>query len=148
MDTSNDHTHTNTHTKKILFVTNAESGQANTILAMALEASTRPQLEAHIASFPILERRVTRLSPNVVFHPLDGVDLKEAITAQGMVGGTVPHRPRSGAFKAYGRNMAFFLTGWEGDGTSNYGSSFLGMCVMTERAVLYSFFLSIYADMR
>lgn len=107
--------HARTYTKKILFVTNAESGQANTILAMALEASTRPQLEAHVASFPILERRVTRLSPTVVFHPLDGVDMKEAMTAQGWVSGTFAHRPRSGVFKAYGRNMALILTAWEGD---------------------------------
>ena len=46
--------------RKIPFVTNSESGQANTIMAMALEATTRPHVEVHIASFPVLKRRVER----------------------------------------------------------------------------------------
>ena len=64
-------------TRKILFVTNSEIGQANTILAMALEATTRPHLEAHLASFPVLKRRVESLNPEINFHPLDGKAMVE-----------------------------------------------------------------------
>ena len=79
--------------KKILFVTNSESGQANTILAMALEATTRPHVEAHIASFPVLKRRVERLSQKINFHPLDGKDMLEMLAAQGITEETIPHPP-------------------------------------------------------
>ena len=81
MNTNNGHA--GVQTKKILFLTNAESGQANTILAMALEASTRPHVEVHIASFPVLEQRVQRLSPNLQFHPLDGKDYIEMLAGHG-----------------------------------------------------------------
>jgi hypothetical protein len=68
-------------TRKILFLPNAESGQANTILALALEALTRPHVKVHVASFPILKRRVERPGPIPNFHTLDGVNMFRVLVA-------------------------------------------------------------------
>ena len=70
-------------TGKILFLPNAESGQANTVLTLALEAFTRPHVQVHAASFPILKRRVERPGPIPNFHTLDGVNTFEVLVAQG-----------------------------------------------------------------
>ena len=102
-------------TRKILFVTNSESGQANTILAMALEATTRPHVEVHIASFPVLKRRVERLSPNINFHALDGTDLAQMMVARGFSEENVAHPPTTKSFKAYRQMMPAVLAGWDGD---------------------------------
>jgi UDP:flavonoid glycosyltransferase YjiC (YdhE family) len=100
-------------TKKVLFVTNSESGQANTVLAMALEATKRPHVQVHIASFPVLERRVERLSPNIHFHPLDGKPMLEMMAEQGVSEETLPHPPTTKSHEPYGRSLAVVLTGWD-----------------------------------
>jgi len=107
------------HTRKILFVTNAESGQANTILAMALEALTRPHVEVHIASFPVLKQRVERLSPKLHFHTLDGKDLLEALASapQGLKEVHYSHPPTWKSFAPYGQSLGLILTGWDGECT-------------------------------
>ena len=115
MNTSNGHA--NVQTRKVLFLTNSESGQANTILAMAHEASTRPHVEVHIASFPILERRVKRLSPKLIFHPLDGEDMVAVLKAQGISERDLPHPPTTKSFVAFGRNLMTVMMGWEGECT-------------------------------
>jgi hypothetical protein len=101
-------------TRKILFVTNSESGQANTILAMAHEAATRPHVDVHIASFPVLERRVKKLSPKLNVHPLDGEDMLEVLRAQGVLERDLPHPPTTKSFAAYGRNLVTVMVCWEG----------------------------------
>ena len=110
MDPTNDNG-TN-QARKILFVTNSESGQANTILAMALEATTRPHIEVHVASFPVLKRRVERLSPKINFHPLDGKEMIEMLLAQRVSEETLPHPPTTKSYEPY-QKMEFFLTGWD-----------------------------------
>jgi hypothetical protein len=112
MDTQSDDAHT--HTRRILFLTNAESGQANTILATALEALARPHVEVHVASFPILKRRVKGLSPKLNFHALDGVDMRESLLGQGFSEADSSHLPARKNFAAYGRPLPLFLTGWNG----------------------------------
>ena len=102
-------------TRKILFVTNSESGQANTILAMALEATTRPHVEAHLASFPVLKQRVERLSPKINFHPLGGKEMVEMLLARGFPGEDLPHPPTTKSYEPYGRKLALVLTGWDGE---------------------------------
>ena len=72
MDAQNNDPHI--HTRKILSLPNAESGQANTTLALVLEALTRSHVQVHVASFPILKRRVERPGPIPNFHTLDGVN--------------------------------------------------------------------------
>jgi UDP:flavonoid glycosyltransferase YjiC (YdhE family) len=111
MDTANNDAAV--QTKKVLFVTNSESGQANTVLAMALEATKRPHLEVHIASFPVLKRRIERLSPNVNFHPLDGKDLFETMAEQGISEETLPHPPTTKSLEPYGRALEVVLVGWD-----------------------------------
>ena len=108
-----DNGHAGVRTKKILFVTNAESGQANTILAMALEASTRPHVEAHVASFPVLEKRVRKLSPKIQFHPLGGMDFMEMVGSNGFPEEKFPHRPRSGVLSTCGKFVGVVLAGWD-----------------------------------
>ena len=100
-------------TKKILFLTNAESGQSNTILALALEASTRPNLEVHLASFPVLKRRVERLSSKIVFHDLDGHGSFENFAAHGLPEEDFPHPPVTKSFMAYDR----LQHNWDGERT-------------------------------
>ena len=103
-----------THTRKILFLTNAESGQANTILALALEALTRPHVQVHAASFPTLKRRVERLSPVLNFHVLDGVDMLESRMVQGFTEDRTPHPPTRKSFAPYGWPLPLLVTGWDG----------------------------------
>jgi len=105
-----------THTKKILFLTNSETGQANTILAMTLEAVTRPHVQVHIGSFPVLKQRVEKLSPKINFHALDGVEMVKSMRSKGFTEGGMPHPPTRTSFEAFGRNMALALVGWEGEG--------------------------------
>jgi hypothetical protein len=112
MNSSNGHA--DIRTRKILFVTNSESGQANTILAMANEASRRPHVDVHIASFPVLERRVKKLSPKLNFHPLDGEDMLEVLRAQGVLERDLPHPPTTKSFAAYGKNLVTVMVCWEG----------------------------------
>jgi len=113
MDTTN--SDTTVQARKILFVTNSESGQANTILAMALEATTRPHLEVHIASFPVLKRRIEELSPKINFHPLDGKALTEIVPARGLLEESLPHPPTIKSYEPYDRTFALIVTGWDGE---------------------------------
>ena len=106
--------------KTLLFVTNAESGQSNTILALALEASTRQQVEIHVASFPILKRRVERLSSKIKFHPLDGEGTFEIFEAHGLSERDFSHPPVTKSFVAYDRLRLV----WDGDSTFNVPSFF------------------------
>ena len=122
-------------------MTNAESGQANTILVMALEASTRPHVEVHIASFPVLEQRVQRLSPNLQFHPLDGMDFVEMLAGHGFFERDLPHRPRTGVFSAYPTFTGLILAGWDGECTSVFSHT-----MQTVSEDLHFCTFSLYAD--
>jgi len=113
MDTTN-HDGTSTQTRKVLFVTNSESGQANTILAMAVEATTRPHVQVHVASFPTLKRRIERLSPKINFHPLDGKDMSEMAAAQGLLGESIQHPPTTKSFEPYSF-LALMVAVWDGE---------------------------------
>ena len=106
--------------RKILFVTNSESGQSNTILAMALETTTRSHVEAHVASFPSLKRRVESLSPKINFHPLDGMSIFETAAARGLSEDRLPHPPTTKSYKPYGQSFVIALTGWDGECASRF----------------------------
>lgn len=116
MDADNDHGDVRA-IRRILFVTNAESGQANTILALALEASTRPQVEVHVASFPSLKKRVEKLSQKLNFHSLDGKDMIQVLRGRGITEQNLPHPPRSGVLAVYSKAMALIITVWDGECT-------------------------------
>lgn len=110
MDTENGHT--SIRTRNILFLTNAECGQSNTILALALEASTRHHLEVHIASFPVLKLRVERLSSKLKFHPLDSETMIKIGETQKLFDQNLPHLPATKSFAAYDKLLQFL---WDGE---------------------------------
>ena len=136
-------------TREVLFVTNSESGQANTILAMSLEATTRPHIQVHVASFPVLKRRVERLSPKISFHTLDGKDALEMATTRGLSEENIPHPPTTKSFKAYGRTLAALMTVWDGecafcfllriwvvtDACHPFGSAYMRLCDSIKRVI-------------
>lgn len=79
-------------TQRLLFITNAELGQANVHLAVIEELlSTKPDLELHVCSFGSLAQSVASLTPSVsgdaaantpnsvVFHELQGPTWKETL---------------------------------------------------------------------
>lgn len=106
--------HLDIRTRKILFLTNEESGQANTILALSLEACSRPHVEVHIASFPDLKRRVEKLSSKLNFHPLDGDNMFEVFSKRGVPEHELSHPPTTKSFVAY-ENIGLVLAVWEGE---------------------------------
>ena len=101
--------------KKLLFLTNSESGQANIVLAMALEALTRPHVEAHVASFPILKRRAERLDPRLNFHSLDGKSSVEATLELGYSISDLVHPPLRKRLVIDGRALCLGRAAWDGE---------------------------------
>lgn len=129
-------------TRKILFVTNAESGQANTVLALALEASLRPSVEVHVASFPILKHRVEKLSPKLNFHSLDGDHMFEVFSKQGFLERDMSSPPTTKSFVPY-EDMSRGLTVWNGE------CKFLSLIGRRRYLKVFSFCpASIHAGMR
>lgn len=57
------------NTRTVIFATNSESGQANTILALVAELLSRPGTEVHVASFATLENRVAAFRDNTLSQP-------------------------------------------------------------------------------
>ncbi|KAF9779593.1 hypothetical protein BJ322DRAFT_1167873 [Thelephora terrestris] len=84
--------------KTVLFLTVSEAGQSNSILALALELLTHPNIDSHIASFPILQKRVEQLSSTAkVADRIDwGVDSPSAIGQKPRTGYEKPHAYASG----------------------------------------------------
>ena len=96
--------------KNILLLTNCEYGQANVMLAVVYELLLQGEFDIHVASFPILERRVNDLHStlnskaisNLTFHALPGPTMMEAFTSRGDEFGT-PYCPGvQGAIESYG----------------------------------------------
>ncbi|KAK0734499.1 hypothetical protein B0T26DRAFT_670790 [Lasiosphaeria miniovina] len=63
--------------RKVLLLTNSELGQANVFLATS-HALLQLGAEVHFASFPAIESSVRALSREIVFHAVEGVDMKTA----------------------------------------------------------------------
>ena len=112
----------------ILFVTNSESGQANTILALIAELLSRPDVEVHVASFTALEKRVTALrdhilsqpsSSSLTFHTIDGVDMNTALRQRGIRDEDLIHSPTTESYKAYDTASAI-VTAWSGEGMAHF----------------------------
>ena len=108
--------------RKVLFFTHAESGQANTILALALELLTRPHVQVHVASFPILSRRVHALNQAIEFHTLDGTDMLGTLPAQGLAEESISHPPVSKSWDLHDRLLIPALAVWSGEGSSHHAS--------------------------
>lgn len=107
-------------TRKVLLFTHAENGQANTILALALELLTRPHVEVHVASFPSLSRRVHGLNQAIQFHPLDGTDMLHAVNSWGVTEDSFKHPPLSKSWDVYDRLLVPMVVIWSGEGSSHH----------------------------
>jgi hypothetical protein len=108
----------------ILFVTNSESGQANTILALVAELLSRPDTDVHVASFVALEKRVAALrdgvlssppSSSLTFHTIHGVDMNTALRQRGIRDEDLVHSPTTKSYKAYDIASAI-VTAWSCEG--------------------------------
>ena len=105
---------------RILFITNSESGQANTTLALVAELLSRPDTEVHVASFSALEKRVAALrdsafswpsSSSLTFHAIHGVDMNTALRQRGIRDEDLIHSPTTKSYKAYDIASAI-VTAW------------------------------------
>jgi len=134
MGTQNGDAHV--HTKKLLFLTNSESGQANTVLAMALEAVNRPHVEVHVASFQALKGRVEKLDPRLNFHPLDGKSMSEMALIRELFVEPMPHLPTRKSFAAYCGDLGLAMVPWDGD--SGFRSLCFGLWIVSDRVVFRS----------
>ena len=103
------------HTKKLLFLTNSESGQSNIVLATALEALTRPHVEVHVGSFPVLKRRVEKLDPRLNFHALDGKPADEIARGRGFSVGDAVHPPLRKCLLVDERIFWIGYAAWDGE---------------------------------
>lgn len=111
---------------KVLFVTNSESGQANSILALALELLTRPSVEVHVGSFPPLKARVEKLDSKLNFHILDGLTVMESIATKGAGMDTAMHPPGYKCPEVYRSAFVAVLTFWEDSGSDRFTHSLPG----------------------
>lgn len=112
----------------ILFISNSESGQANTILALIAELSCRPDTEVHVASFSALEKRVAALRDNALsrpssssltFHTIHGVDMNTALRQRGIRDEDLIHSPTTQSYKAYDIASAI-VTAWSCQGAAHF----------------------------
>ncbi|KAK0196224.1 putative UDP-glucoronosyl and UDP-glucosyl transferase [Armillaria mellea] len=141
--------------KKVLFFTNSEYGQANIVLSVAHELCFRPDVEVHIASFPVLSPRirdlqdrlrVTGSSARIFFHPLRGISLKEARIRR--IGTNTPtHAPTlSGAFRSF-RRLPYYVAEWSGpEYMELYDSCVEIIQDLNAHAVVIEYFLSQAID--
>jgi hypothetical protein len=114
----------NGRSKKILFFTSSEYGQANVILAVAYELLLRQSYDVHIASFAPLKTRIPRLnkltSSNsdgkasaATFHTVDGPSTQEALLDRNEFIGPFPPGIH-GAIDCYRTTLPAMATTWEG----------------------------------
>ena len=92
----------------ILFITNSESGQADTILALVAELLSRPNAEVHVVSFAALEKRVSTLRDNIssqpssslTFHTIQDVDMNTSPRQRGIKDEDLIYSPTTKSYKA------------------------------------------------
>jgi hypothetical protein len=118
--------------KTVLFVTVAEAGQSNSILALALELLTHPNIDVHVASFPGLRKRAEQLSTSArvvekkhpssdfTFHEINGIGLREALEAKGLTEESFPHPPMARTHDEGINKLIALLTSWNGEGATHF----------------------------
>ena len=82
---------------KVLLLTLSERGQANSILALTTELGRRSDLDIHVGSFSLLEKRVDSIhaqsrSP-VTFHTIHGSSYTDASSKAGLGWVALVHPP-------------------------------------------------------
>lgn len=82
---------------KVLLLTLSEHGQANSILALAAELGHRSDLDVHVGSFSLLEKRVdsirSRSRSPVTFHTIHGTSYTDASSNAGLGWLALSHPP-------------------------------------------------------
>ena len=118
--------------KTILFITLPETGQSNSIFALALELTTHPNTDVHVASFPALRNRAEELSSSTrvtekahpdsgfTFHEIGGISFEAAIEAKGLSGASFPHPPLAKSHDEGISKLIIMLTCWNGEGTTRH----------------------------
>jgi len=116
--------------KTILFITLPEIGQSNSIFALALELTTHPNIDVHVASFPVLRNRAEELSSSTkvtekahpdssfTFHDISGISFEDAIEAKGLSGASFPHPPLAKSHDEGIAKLIIMLTCWNGEGAT------------------------------
>ena len=112
-------------------MTNSVSGQCNTIFALALELITHPNIDVHVASFPVLQKRAEELSSSAratekahpkssfTFHEIGGMSFEEALASKGLSGASFPHPPLARSHDEGIAMLIAMLTNWDGKGTTH-----------------------------
>jgi hypothetical protein len=118
--------------KTVLFITIAEAGQSNTIFALALELLTHPNVDVHVASFPVLRKRAEKLSTSAcaverkhpgstfAFQEISGMALREAAELGGVSEATWSHPPLARTRDEGLNKLNTIVIGWNGKGTIRY----------------------------
>jgi hypothetical protein len=109
--------------QRILLLTSSEYGQSNVVLALAHELALRPNVQVHIASFAVLDKRVSQLQDSlqaagstfpVTFHPLSGLSVGEALARKLETVNNLTHAPGvKGAILSYTR-LINIVAPWSG----------------------------------
>ncbi|KAH6685851.1 hypothetical protein F5X68DRAFT_209414 [Plectosphaerella plurivora] len=112
--------------KTVLFLTNAEHGLNNVLVATASSLMEHhPDVEVHFASFPALQstierissamRRKTPASRDILFHPLSGVALSQATAQIGMTARTMTHPPAAAGIAKFADIAQGMICPWTAD---------------------------------
>ena len=116
--------------KTVLFMTFAEAGQSNSILALAFELLTHPNIDVHVASFPALRKRAEEMlnsarvverkhpSSTFMFQEIGGMGYKEAAGSKGLSEATLPHPPLARSHDEGLNTLMIALTSWNGEGAT------------------------------
>ena len=114
--------------KTVLFMTTTAAGQCNSILALSFELLTHPNVDVHVASFPVLRKRVQELSSsarvvrekhpnsNFIFHEIGGMSDGEAMNSKGLNGASAPHPPLAKSHNEGINKLMILLSAWNGKG--------------------------------
>jgi len=118
--------------RSILFITLPEIGQSNSIFALALELTTHPNVDVHVASFPVLRNRAKELTGSTkvtekahpdssfTFHHISGISFEDAIAAKGLSGASFPHPPLAKSHDEGIAKLIIMLTCWNGKGAARH----------------------------
>lgn len=114
--------------KTVLFMTVSAAGHSNSILALSFELLTHPNIDVHVASFPVLRKRAQELSnsarvvkerhpsSNFTFHEIDGMSEEEAGESKGLGGASFPHPPLAKSHDEGVHKLIVLVSAWNGKG--------------------------------
>lgn len=93
---------------------------------------THPNIDVHVASFPVLRNRAEELSSSMsvtekahpdssfTFHDISGISFEDAIEAKGLDGTSFPHPPLAKSHNEGIDKLIIMLTCWNGEGKTRH----------------------------